>query len=1544
MRNHGIKDDVNGREAFAYLAISLMVLTTFYVSFQVSIEREWERGLRDGSIISDMSMRLEEFKSSISRELVSLHDEVMTSAEVELLEDGGGTRLDGDVEGRLTDILASDIRELTGSLSGDDPSLIMNVMNWSVDSRPIQGGVDLPVPGTRYDRNVSGLSDTCPGSEVFGVNTTIHLSLELTDEDSSMRILDEMDIEVSRLSLTGFLNSRTGRLQEAVECGELSSLVEYMIGSLAQMKCLMGYGREPGAGEIVPVTLLTEKELVSVMDLAFSLLARSYLRSRDDHFMDDVGTSLASAPGAIGKAMLTEVLENSTSHIDPGMVVLLGEGIFHQDNPPSLQTMFRPFFYSIVDLLVNRMVSYIGLEDDLYLGLGGLKTIMELGVEAADSLSSSILGIDIIDASRETAEGMLKSLLERSPLMDPEDDLLMVREKPGASWNGGPIATYPLIDIPDMERSFEIGLSDGGPGNTYYRSMNGSVHSMAEYFDPSEEFVGMMCNVYRVTASFDLDPMEPPFRSRDLVADKDFISALAYFLGTDESDTGSLSENEFREKGRYAIKKVIDDLFGSTTSRANERWLELWKGWSLDDLPSMEKGIPTLGSMIDIDLWPLLELAEDFASALVEEFNAVSLFETLFEVEKGYSALIADWLFINYDIWADRTGQMQSCEENRTSIIFENTAVYITDIERTGEEVIYGGNNVESGKDNTDVLHQYPELAKWIGLGLCIDIPMDPELDRLWSASVSSSYLEMSERELGDGSGTNEEGWIRRELVQPPTRGFELTFSSYNGDSLSVMEEVEELVKRGLDTIGSSFDRGLHLAGSRFFLPPLPVDDRIEVSGIGLIPGGPEDLYTDLRVHRREAYQTVLRSISGEYNTDPMNSSAPYTTGYQVDLKGTYDIELLLMGEDMEVKGASKLSFPVSVQVNFEVGSYWPMLGVEYELTGNFQEYLVDRVLEAKDALKAELNCLVQDLLGGSMSSLREVPPIILDIVRGGDLDLAEIARVVSNVTMDLSSTLRETVKELIRQLIDMGISGILNATCGILGIDRIDLKLDAGSFKVAAHTERKALTGADGNILNITFDIPSIGMHCIMSFNRVEGGKFDFSGTVTFDMGPLYLRLELDPFMLRAPHMVSIEVRYEASPGNVIMASFECPALEEYRSYQVSLGDTLGMEPFIPIPPLGVQAVIDAGFRLNYRMPEELGPHINEVEVRRGNISRIEIFDPRGYPIYSSTLSLETMKGVLIGTWRLEPESGRFILIGINATSLWRWVGSIPDDGWVRIVLRSPSGLVWDDLEADLTVPGWLSRDADGYGVWRHTMGTPGYQNGGALPTDIRSLLVSIALTSLKEAWTEAYRAYGLTFDVIVPFIERSIDLFMERFLSVVRELVIDVRLFLSVEIEDASGTAGGGLELSFQADGEAVASFLGWLYENIKIFIGNLADPRNSGDYRSFPLEILSRCYIGLDIFMEVEMPGPVAKMAPEGVDLPDSFVLAIMGKVNLAFPMKLLGRDVGGTIISLGVYVKDAPDAIVSLFYDIGNIGMTQDLYLLRATIWEASTEHP
>ncbi|MGA1792382.1 MAG: hypothetical protein ACMUHM_00365 [Thermoplasmatota archaeon] len=1542
MRSPDVKIDRFGREAFAYLAISILVLTTFYVSYEISLERGWEKGLRDRSLLLDLKGELNGVKWGIGQYLIALNDEFVIRAGTEVLRDPMDKRLDGRVESMLIERLNLELAGIANSFLPPDSSFNIEILNWTVDSIPVTGDLEIPVPGTRMDRNLSGLTETCMGSEVFGVNTTFHIEMVMTDSESSLIVMDDLEISVNRVSLSEFVTGRIQRFQDAVNGMELASLLEYMVGLLVQTKCMMGFGREPGTGEIVPISIVTEAELLSVLDLAMALLARSHLMVDDRGFIESIGEDLSMAPGGSKRTILPEYIESSQTVLDPGALVLGGEGIFHQDNPPDLQMVLRPFFLAIVDTVVNKLVSYLGVDDMLMGSVGRLKTIFDLGAEAVDSLSESILGMDLIDTSRSSAKDIFRSMLERSCYLDPEEYTIMIRKNEEVIWNGSSISSYPLVRLPQMERSFELGLSDGGPENQFYRSPNGTVHSKAEYFDPTEEFLGVLCTIYRIKANFIFDEIEPPFIPRNLLEDEEFINALAYFLGTDESDTGSGSESEFREKGRYAVRKVTESFFNGITGPFNEIWKSSWKGWTDEDIPSFSDGLPPLGSMMDIGSWPIKELADSFATALIDEFSVVGLFESLCDVEGEYTELIADWIFTNYDIWTHRGDQIGYIQMIRKDLIFDHTDVEILEVTPVEENVLENDIYLETGKNEVSVISERPEISKWLGLGLAEKLEIDVELEFHWSSLISASYLEVRDREFGTGSDGRGEGWIRNELKGQGTRGFDLLFSSYNGDPLSISNMVEGLVSEGFDSIGCFNDASTRISGGRFLLPATDLGGRIEVHDLNPGTGSIDNLTAVLAIQRNPSSRATIEPTDGTYNTDISNASAPYRTIYSVYFWGEYTVRFSVSSGDNGTSSNISRILPVYTRLSCQVASYWPMFGAQYEKVGRLIDHLKDKVVEARDTLKGELNRIVEDVLGDSMSSLREVPPIIIDIVKGNDLDIAEIARVASNITMDLSSTLRETVKGIVTKIAGLGVKGILNLTCAILGIEKIDLELDIGTLKVALHTERKALTGGPGSLLNITFDLSSIGMHCCMSFNRLEDGNYDFHGTATFDVGPLWLRLEMDPFMLRAPHMISIEVRYDAGNGKVLRASLECPALEEYRSCQVSLGDTLGVEPFIPIPPLGIQAVIDAGFMMRYRMPEELGPQLNEIRISGRNITEVEIFNPRGYPLYGSTLEIEGRKGSLIISWKLDPENSRFIMAGMKVSNLWRCDGPVPSNGMVRVVLRSPSGLILDDLDANLSKSGWFSRDADGYGVWRYGEGTPGSRNGGSLPTDIKSLLISIALSAVKEAWKLSYEVHGLSFDIIVPFLEKAIDLFMERFLSVVRELVVDVRMFLSLEIEDASGTAGGGLELSFLADGEAVAEFLGWLYENIKVFISNLADPRSAGDYRAFPMEILARCYIGLDLFMEVEMPVPIAKMAPKGVDLPDSFTLAIMGRVNLALPLKLLGVDVGGIAIVLGIYIKDAPDAIVSLFYDVGNIGLTQDFYLLRGTVWEESIE--
>jgi hypothetical protein len=294
------------------------------------------------------------------------------------------------------------------------------------------------------------------------------------------------------------------------------------------------------------------------------------------------------------------------------------------------------------------------------------------------------------------------------------------------------------------------------------------------------------------------------------------------------------------------------------------------------------------------------------------------------------------------------------------------------------------------------------------------------------------------------------------------------------------------------------------------------------------------------------------------------------------------------------------------------------MDGAAYNGTGTVWEKVTDIARDATDAALDRLLNGSTELLGGALGSLNEVPPLIRDILSGEDLDIAGMARVLSNVTLDLSRSLREAVKEAIGRLLALGVEGTITVALDLLGIDRLELGIDIAGSRLDLVSYRKVLMGGNGTLLDLRFSAPAIGLEGGFHIVR-EDGRVLFFGTVTYDKGPLYIRLLLDPFMTRLPHMVSIEGALDGPKD--VRFSFACPALKEYRSLEISIRSSLGVEILVPIPFLGVQAVIDAGLRIRYSRPEELSPHLNEAGFKGGNLTSIEIFDPRMMPVHGCTV-----------------------------------------------------------------------------------------------------------------------------------------------------------------------------------------------------------------------------------------------------------------------------------------------------------------------------------
>lgn len=1480
-----------------------MVLSSGYISYMFFLERESETAQKNSGIISEMNTELDSLETGIRSNLIDHHDRIFMEL-VSDPEEWNSSRLDGALEGRLAEDLENEILGYLESESGQD--YICELENITVSIVPVSVSILSPSSkSSEYAPNGTGPWDYGWRPASMGANTSISVTLSSSTPGKGTVVLRNFDINIVRESVTDVLYQRMDRLLKALKGPELGELYQHMISSLAGAKAYLGYGRSMSASDtLLPPPILTDQELASCLDLSVHLLSRAYLGIFDLKGLEEVERILRSAEGSWNcSPPLPELLEGHEGPVDPGMLVMVLEGLFSETSPPGPEDLLRPLFLSLVERFALGLIDYIGLDTGILNTFGGVTGFFRGISESVDSFFEDTFGCNLIDTRDTGVRSLIRDLYRYSSTLSEIEGSVMLREVNGISWMDREVDGYPQLSFDPFEREFSAMILENSTNVTEYS----------------------------IVARYHLPSHEPEFRTVSILNDRDVLEGISNALGVDEGIISA--EVTLRESAENIIRDAVEKLITRLVDDAPETWDSIWNGWEYDSPPPLDCGICPTAYLASLSLSSIPFVADELAAMIESSPDLFDLEGALGDIKRIIGEPVSDWCYDNYRSMVGGDIQAQEVLLDYTETLPGSVEVEVIDSEKIGsfsaEEGYLTGSDGQP-LDIHGVLNETDILAE-IGLGLDRgEVPgylLDMILD-----SVNSSMDIIREREFGRGDVYPQPGFIRSSFQG------EITRSETPGEILSSLnlsrfrKEVEDnlrSVMRGVmnDTSGAEM-----LSASRHFLPPLNGTGDIVIRR-DHAPFRPMETITPyLEVYPAEDFISEMDFTGGYHDPDPTNEGSPYRTDINITLSRGYDLEF---GSISTVPLCRNIRLDVKSAVS--VYTVWPLQGASYEEGTTLYDLAMDKGKQAAMKITEELLNGSTSLLSGTLSSLQEVPPLINDIIENGDLDLAEASRVLSNVTMELSSALRDLVKDLIKQLVEMGLTGILSALLDILGIDEFNVDLRFGPLGLGLRTEKSALFGEEGTLLEMTVDVVSIGLFGYLSLNRVENSTIKFNGTIRIEKGPLYMRMEVDPFMEDRPHMFSVEGHYGIEGG--ISFSFSVPTLEEYKVSEISLSGSLGVEPMIPIPPLGINAVVDGGFRLRYRMPEELPPVLNEINFEEGNITWIEIFNPRLHPFGGSTLEMRDEKDKLILSWILQVSPESHTIVDLSREMIWRTGNDSACAGNYHVVLRSPSGLIMDDVRIEDAEDGAYARDKDGFGIWRWKESTPASPNSEGASVSIKTMIISMAFTSIKEAWSEAYDLFGFSFDTVTHFLERAVELFMERFLAMISELVIDVRIFLKLEIEDASGSAGGGLELSLRAEGEAVALFLEWLYHNIRIIVSNVKDPKSSGDLVEFPLHVLEKCWITLMVFAEIETPVSVGNMAPEGTNIPDSLTYGFSGSVNLALPLDLMGKDIGDWRASFGVKVMEAPPSVVSLFYEVDEFGGTTDLWILKGEIWES-----
>ena len=1497
--------DNHGREAFAYLAIILMISSGAYFAYAGNRALDERKRGRDIRRLESLQLGSQDLELTIRSSMDGIFNDTFSYVERERLLNGSDQTLEGELESEMKGRIPRDLRSILRAYNGSHPGYMAYLEDIQVEVNPVYQSVQGVIPSTGDDPG--DLIEIGRRCEILGVEAEIDVAYTLTDPEGKVSMKDGITTDHSKATLSAFVQSRTGRLEDALRCGELHRVAAYLLTYLSQQKASMGYGRPAGETVKYSPPLLTGQEITDVVDLSVALISKSHLISVDEGEMGKISSNISAWPTAGGQSLsLTEALNEAGEDFDPATLILLSAGFGSEENAPSLSDVLRPLLYSLSELIATRFLVYTGTWGDAMAAVGALKNAIEKAYSAFSESVSWLFGRDERDDGRDAVWSLFVDMLDRGGI-DMDGDLELL---------SGP---YEMMDQLTIGREFDIYLSEDIPQRRYWEDPDGNRFTEDQGVGDEDEFVGYKCDTYNVAAEFSLGPVEPRFERVSHGRDGKFTEELIKVLGEDDGESDTTYE-DLVEEGSNIFRRSVDITVEALSGTiGDETWEDLYSGWGRDDHPNVSGREDPITRYLELNLDAVETFIGRSFSTLTDLLTGGEFPSLLDSYQGSVSSTIAYWLNDTYDRWTYSTDQIEGASVKAMLYFLDHCEVNVTNFERTGsallteEFVIFppgGVGEIDWVLSQTDLL-----VEKSIGGG-------DDGIYHHYLFEASRVYQGIKNREVS--TDPSDPGMYTVALIGGDTRGGSGVFKP-------IWEfGREEAIDSIMSCVGDQFE-GLFESILDTYEVPCLRERMAKMSSSDHIDPDPWDLAeVDLgefrissEVERSCCSVTSVDGKGGVFNSDPEVLCAPYRSFYDVSFKSSYSIGYKASGDGYGSPVWDSVSVPVELEIRVEADTFWPMDVGTYVPTNNILDDTIDDLKRAAMSTLEDLNEVTSEYLGGTLGSFSELPPVLTEMVESGDVDPSEISRVLSNISMDVSGSVRECARGLIDKLIEKGLSATVGDLLDFFGVDEVSGNIRMGMLEVDLKGYTDALCGGGGLMLSIDGAMDSIGLSVHVELSRGDNDTVGFNSTLILDLGDFFVRAEVDPFMDSMPHMLSVEGFLDD-----LRLSLKFPDITQRRTAEISLGSAIGFTPTVFIPPIGLSATFDAGFQLNYILPSEMKPHLNEVMVVGGVLTKAEFFDPQTFGMNGYSLETLDGSGRLEESIRIEPEGDTHPLQDLE----------MEVETGFSIVLRDPSGIVMDDVEFDEVEDGWFSRDADGYGVWRWGEGSPGESNSEVGAFSFTSIIISMALDSIEEAWKEAEGLYGLSFDGLIHFVQRALDLFVERVLEAVSELVLDARMFLKIKVVLGAGASGGlGIELSFLAEGEAVAKLLEWVYENVKVFFSHITDPKGSGDYASFPIEIVELCHLEIALITEVETPSALSKFSP-GADLPDEITLGVSGRMSLSLPLNLVGLYSGGWSLSLGVFIQGAPPAIVNLFYDLGSSGGEVDIWILRAEIWE------
>lgn len=652
---------------------------------------------------------------------------------------------------------------------------------------------------------------------------------------------------------------------------------------------------------------------------------------------------------------------------------------------------------------------------------------------------------------------------------------------------------------------------------------------------------------------------------------------------------------------------------------------------------------------------------------------------------------------------------------------------------------------------------------------------------------------------------------------------------------------------------------------------------------------------------------------------------AAYSTTFSVTVVG--DVEYRVEGsgslaESMDgISSAISDSFMVDTVLEVTVASGWALDGIDYIPTSTVLSDLSKMLLKIFEPLIEPLRKV--------METIREAMTAISECVMEALGFVSEHLIRLYNAIMGPLEDLRQMIEDSIDELISESVFDVL------VNISQAhqDVTFQFFGCELTLTTDIGTLASKTKSLLSMTLAMPIAGLGIVAGIDvkyRGDLGQFDSDGLVITGSGSVKgdgweVGATLDPLMKGGKYLITVDGKIGKNRISLV-----APKLERYHNIGTSLSDIPGIGDAlnnIPLPVLGVNVGLDAGFNIRYASAMQNGIIINEIESNPEG----EDSDNEWFEIHNNT-----DKGVDLKGWYVSYINGaREHVMPLS--------GTLPPGGFLvveptfNIINVSGNRLrIFDDegnQSDSVEVPGdsdnspatW-QRTFDGSTKWEFAENTMGGSQGNIAFTNFgKDEVVTVLERSIDKAFDKVPNITDI--DTLVAYTQQLIRYILEGLIDLAAEQLIDASVFAQVDLKDATSTVATGMRVAFRTDGDLIRDCLRYVAGHLESILLGMSNP-----YRIDPLEMFTE-NIDLEVCFHTGVGFP--QLLSKGMDGLPEMDLNVVFRANLSSLTRIVDMDTGRPEMEFGILARDCPPELIP-----SKLGpkrdMCNDLWMFKTTV--------